>query len=620
MMTCDGKPVEPSSSTNRRFQSGVFTGELQHYTLSISTSHKILKPHNVDWLILTIFASSSAFTITFSHSQMARISSINKIKGSFKSFKDLRFQSLMLSEMKWEKGSNNISQSCSRSYLCETGSGSGEEEPYSVFSGEEELVIWKEEHRDAGILVISHCFHLFLKQFGQPGPVAQILEMDVPYMRRNLRKTSIIASGGFIIGVLFGIVAFISVVILIKIKASLDYASSIIIILANSASPEVFRLAAELKFLTSETGRLAVCASLISEMSCVLLSSIVHSASWEYFGKGILLLLLTIALIVVSKYLAFWCNQRTRNQKYVTHAEFLVFLSLLVTAALLIEKYGYISTSTSFLLGLMFPREGKTTRSLLHKLSYATYNFILPVYFGCIGFQFDVSHMGSFRSFIMVVMMIFMSIASKLIGTLFACHYLKIPTDEGIVLGFLLDLKGNAEFHIMRNLPKDTLSPMEQESVQNLGVSVVVMNTVIAGVVVAHILRKKLEYFSHSHTSLELGEHESELRVLACVYGSRHISSKIRLISVFSESLKTLVTAYLMHLVELPRKRTKKNLMYHQLQDGDQYSDEEDYGGNDVVEINDVVDAYTIETKVLIRQSKVVSSFERMYEDVCDSH
>jgi Kef-type K+ transport system membrane component KefB len=188
------------------------------------------------------------------------------------------------------------------------------------------------------------------------------------------------------------------------------------------------------------------------------LGSIVHSASWEYFGKGILLLLLTIALIVVNKYLAFWCNQRTRNQKYVTHAEFLVFLSLLVTAALVIEKYGYISTASSFLFGLMFPREGKTTRSLLHKLSYATYNFILPVYFGCIGFQFDVSYMGSFNSFIMVIMMIFMSIASKIIGTLFACHYLKIPTDEGIVLGFLLDLKGNAEFHIMRNLPKDTVS------------------------------------------------------------------------------------------------------------------------------------------------------------------
>lgn len=145
------------------------------------------------------------------------------------------------------------------------------------------------------------------------------------------------------------------------------------------------------------------------------------------------------------------------------------------------------------------------------------------------------------------------------------------------------------------------------------------INTVIAGPAVAYILRKKEEYFTHRHTSLELGEPESELRLLSCVYGSRHITSKIGLISAFSESLKTPVTAYLMHLVELPKKkRSKKNLMYHQLKDGDQYSDEEDYGGNDVLEINDAVDAYTMETKVLIHQRKVVSSFEKMYEDVCD--
>ncbi|KAJ6704856.1 CATION:PROTON ANTIPORTER putative-RELATED [Salix purpurea] len=516
--------------------------------------------------------------------------------------------------------------------------------------------------QSAGILVISHCFHLFLKQFGQPGPVAQILagivlgpsllsripkvnrffiqsstadyyevfetifrtifmfliglEMDIPYMRRNLRKASIIASGGVIVGVLFGIVVSLTLIILSKIRSQLfDFSTIIIIALTNSASPVVFRLATELKFLTSDTGRLAVCASLITEMFCVLWRSVSLAVDpWKNLGTGILFLLMTVTLVGVNKYLASWCNQRIRNQKYVTNTEFLVFLFLLIAASLFIEEYGFNGAISCFMFGLMFPREGKTTRTLLHKLSYATYNFMLPVYFGYIGFQINVSVLGRLKPLITVIVMIIMSIASKIIGTLVACRYLKISTDEGIVLGFLLDLKGNAELQILGKLPMET-----EADVHNMVLTVVVINTVIAGGVVAQILRKKEEYFSHSHTSLELGEHESELRMLACVYGSRNISSKIGLISAFSESLKTPVTAYLMHLVELPRKRTKKNLMYHQLQDGDQYSDEEDYGGNDVVEINDAVDAYTLETKVLIRQKKVVSYFERMYEEVCDS-
>jgi Kef-type K+ transport system membrane component KefB len=246
----------------------------------------------------------------------------------------------------------------------------------------------------------------------------------------------------------------------LKIKSQLfDFATIIIIALTNSASPVVFRLAAELKFLTSDTGRLAVCASLITEMFCVLWRSVSLAVDpWKNLGTGILFLLMTVTLIGINKYLASWCNQRIRNQKYVTNTEFVVFLFLLIAAALFIEEYGYNSAISCFLLGLMFPREGKTTRTLLHKLSYATYNFILPVYFGYIGFQLNVSILGRLKPLITVIVMIVMSIATKIIGTLVACRYLKISTEEGIVLGFLLDLKGNAELQILGKLPKETVS------------------------------------------------------------------------------------------------------------------------------------------------------------------
>ncbi|GLT45997.1 hypothetical protein SLA2020_197890 [Shorea laevis] len=73
-----------------------------------------------------------------------------------------------------------------------------------------------------------------------------------------------------------------------------------------------------------------------------------------------------------------------------------------------------------------------------------------------------------------------------------------------------------------------------------------------------------------------------------------------------------------MHLVELPKK-SKKNLMYHQLNEGYLFNDEDDYGGNDVLEINDVIDTFTTETKIMINPFKVVSSFASMFEDVCNS-
>ncbi|XP_058005161.1 cation/H(+) antiporter 2 isoform X2 [Hevea brasiliensis] len=518
----------------------------------------------------------------------------------------------------------------------------------------------------SGILVISHFFHIILKPLGQPGPVAQILagivlgpsllshisivkdfflqassadyydifssiynilfmfliglETDIPYLRRNLRKASIIAYGGMAVCSIFGLAASFFIIHILKLTANtVALANVIMIILANTASPVVIRLAAELKFSTSDTGRLAICSSLVNEITCVVwLCLIVTFMSWKMFGRAILFSLLALGLVILNRYLAAWCNQRNRNQKYVTNTEMLSILFLVIALSFLTEEYGFNSTIACFFLGLLFPREGKTSRTLLIKLAYSVYNFILPIYFGYIGFQFNITYLNSYRNVIAVVLMIILSMGGKIIGTLATCHYLNVPTIDGIVLSFLLNLKGHAELLVVGVLRKSILKSWWDQNIHNLVVMVVVLNTIISGPAVAYMLRKNGKYFAQKHTSLEFLEPESELRMLACVYGSRHITGKVGLIFALSGSPESPTTAYLTHLVELPKKRRKKKLMYHQLQDGDQFSDEEEYGGNEVVEINEAVDTLTMENKFMIHQSKVVSSFPRMYEDVCD--
>ncbi|XP_065866587.1 cation/H(+) antiporter 2-like [Euphorbia lathyris] len=517
----------------------------------------------------------------------------------------------------------------------------------------------------AGILVISHFFHLILKPLGQPGPVAQILagivlgpsllshitivrnfflqsssadyydlftsifgilfmflfglQTDIPYMRRHLRKASIIAYGGMAVCALLGTIVAVFLIIILKFASRLTLITVIIIILSNASAPAVIRLAAELKFSTSDTGRLAISCSLINEMTCMIWFSIfVAFTSGKSFGLSILFFVLTVGLIVLNKYMASWCNQRNRHQKYVTNTEMLVILSLVIGLSFLIEEYGFNSAIACYTIGLLYPREGKTTRTLMIKLSYAVHNFILPIYFGYIGFQFNVVYLNSYRNIVAVILMVILSIGGKFIGTLLACHYLNVPIVDSVVLCFLLNLKGHAELLLVGVLRSDIFELWWDQSLHNLVVIVVIINTVISGPVVAFLLQKHEKYFAQKHTSLEFQAPDSDLRLLTCVYSSRHISSKIGLIVALSGSPKNSTSPYLMHLVELPKRNLKKRLMYHQLKDGDQFSDEEDYGGNDVVEINDAVDSFTVEKKMMIRQSKVVSSFPTMYEDVCN--
>lgn len=147
----------------------------------------------------------------------------------------------------------------------------------------------------------------------------------------------------------------------------------------------------------------------------------------------------------------------------------------------------------------------------------------------------------------------------------------------------------------------------------------VVLNTVISGVVVSCTLSQEGNYFLKHHNLLEFDDPEGELRMMLCVYGSRQISAKFGLISALRGSLGAPIKPYLMHLVELPKKRSTTMLMYHELEDRDHFSDEEEYGGNDVTDICEAVDAFSTDSKVLISQKKIVSSFATMYEDVCNS-
>lgn len=286
------------------------------------------------------------------------------------------------------------------------------------------------------------------------------LDTDVPYIRRNLRLSSIIAFGCIFVCTLFGAASAIIVLHVLKLQYN-KWTLIIVIplIIANSASPVVIRMAAELKIDTLEVGRLGISSSLVNEMSCVVLYSLYISCqTGKKFGNGILCLLFSVGLVLLNRHLAFWFNRRNQNQKYVSNKEVLVVFVLVLATAAIIESYGYLSTLACFLFGLLFPREGKTARTLLQKLSYSVHNFVLPIYFGFVGFQFDVDHFMRVDNVVMIVLMILLSTGGKLVGALAACHYLNIPKNEAVMLAFILNFKGHTELLILELVPKVIVS------------------------------------------------------------------------------------------------------------------------------------------------------------------
>lgn len=276
------------------------------------------------------------------------------------------------------------------------------------------------------------------------------LEMNIHYIMRNLRMVTLVASGGAIMGAVFGLsVSFYLHQELNTIDNAPMYYFCMIIMLVVSytSSPMVIRLAAELRFAASDVGRIAVSSALITETGCLLFFNVM--VNWKkanHIAAGFGCLIITTVVVFINRYLAVWLNTRNRNQKYLKAPELFLILLILLTCSMIIEIWGYNSIISCFVIGLLFPREGKTARTLLHKLGYSIYNFVLPVYFGYLGLQCDLINVfNSLKHTINMAILILLSIGSKLGGTLIVCRYLKIPTNEGIFLGFILNTRGYAD-------------------------------------------------------------------------------------------------------------------------------------------------------------------------------
>nr|XP_043633447.1 cation/H(+) antiporter 1-like [Erigeron canadensis] len=518
----------------------------------------------------------------------------------------------------------------------------------------------------SAILVLSHVFQIFLKPLGQPAPLAQILagfvlgpsglsrspsihffffqnfaidfyesmalycrisimflmglEMDIPYLMRNIRPASIIACGGCLMCTIFAAAISFFVYEETGSRGSrFTVALVITVILANTASPIVFRLAADLKFATSDIGRLAVSASLIGDMYAVFILVIISGEKNKRTVNGWALmaffsLLLLVVIIYFTTHLVNWLNKRNRNEKNLQAVEVMLLCSVILVAAMTLETMGFSSIIACFLMGSTFPRGGKSARTLLAILTYTVHNFIFPIYFGYTGFKADTSYLNELKRVIIVLMVIVLSIGGKIFGTLAACRYLKTPLNEGVLLAVLMNMKGHVDILTLTTAMQNKV--LNSSIFYNLMVSAVVISSLISAALIGFLVRRESYTIGLKHIPMEFHRPEKELKLLACVHSRHPVNSMVRLIVSLRGSDNIPICPYLMHLIELPEKTKKSSAFYEQ--EDDENSDDEDDSSNDVVEINEAVDMFTEETQMMIHQVQTVAPFTSMCQDVCD--
>lgn len=283
------------------------------------------------------------------------------------------------------------------------------------------------------------CCHLFL--IG--------LEFDMSVIA-NLTRTSKKAIHIAIAGVLIPFITGIGLFFLMNQVPGGEYnpAGSVYIGLSMAVTgyPIVARVLKDVKLLHSDIGRMAMSASLVTDLISWILVIIGIAFSNHTIGGALVAVLSTagfvlFCFIVVRPALAIIISKTSKENIYSEN--YLCFVLVAISAfAVVTDVLGTNSIVGAFIFGLIMPNR-ILAEAFLDKFEDFVTGYLLPLFFAICGLRIDIWSLFHNKAYLAIgSVVLVLSCSAKILSTLLVSYYDNVPTRDGFSLGIVLNSKG----------------------------------------------------------------------------------------------------------------------------------------------------------------------------------
>ena len=230
--------------------------------------------------------------------------------------------------------------------------------------------------------------------------------------------------------------------------------------LSITAFPVLARILAEIKLLTTDIGKIALSAAAVNDVAAWILLALAVALSgdgsspltslWVFLaGCGFVL----FCIFAVQPGMQ-WLAKRCPEGEPVKEHYVCLTLGVVLAASFVTDLIGIHALFGAFVIGVIFPKEGHFASSLVEKVEDLVSGLFLPLYFVSSGLKTDVATIQGAQSWGLLVLVIFNACFGKIVGTVVVSLYCKVPLDESLALGFLMNTKGLVEL-IVLNIGRD---------------------------------------------------------------------------------------------------------------------------------------------------------------------
>ncbi|KAL1559743.1 Cation/H(+) antiporter 15 [Salvia divinorum] len=439
------------------------------------------------------------------------------------------------------------------------------------------------------------------------------VEMDITLIKRMGKKAVVIAIVGMILPFLIG--AFLAFAL--HEKSEFVRLGTFVLFLGVALSVTSFsvlaRILAELKLLNSEIGRLALSSALINDMCAwILLAVAVALASKEATSLASLWVILSSVVFVafcvyVVRPIISWIIQRTPEGESVSEVYICLILTGVMISAFITDALGTHSVFGAFVFGLVIPN-GPFGVTLIERMDDFFTGLFLPLFFAISGLKTDISSVNDVSTWAILVVVVVLASAGKVAGTLLATLYYKIPFDEGLTLGLLMNAKGVIEM-IVINVGKDQ-KVLNDEAFALMVIIATVMTSVISPIITT-IYKPAKKFAPYNRRTIQQAKSDGEFRVLVCVHTPKNVPTIINLLEASHPTKKSPICTYVLHLVELTG-RSSAMLVVHSGQPA---------ANRTQAQSNHIIHAFENFQHnigfISINPLTAISPYSTMHEDIC---
>ncbi|KAG2286067.1 hypothetical protein Bca52824_045671 [Brassica carinata] len=315
---------------------------------------------------------------------------------------------------------------------------------------------------------------------------------------------------------------------------------------------EIARLLIGLGMNNSSVGKVALSAAAISNMVGLLLFLVMVPLSFPSWVLGVALLvqMLFFILIVfaVVRPILFIIIKRKREGMPINDKYIYWFLVLVCLTCIYWNAMGQFPALGAFFLGIAIPNGPPIGSALVDRLESFYFGILLPLFMTACMIRTDLSVWKDILTFnisndkkLAVVSLVLLIFFLKVSVSMVLPLLFKMPLKESIVLSLIMSHKGIVEisFYVfsfgLYFLDRDTFSIL---------VLSILLNSLFLTVAIRFLYDPSKQFMCYQKRSLLL-------KTLVCIHRPDHISSMINLLEASYQSEESLLTCYVLHLVEL---------------------------------------------------------------------